>query len=104
MPRKQFLFHNKLNQPNNPGSDMLYMSLAGSKSLQNTSVNSKDELVEKMLVCIENLPPRYKEIIDLYFFQSKTIKEIIPIIGMSESTVRNRLGYSLHLLKKNIAK
>jgi RNA polymerase sigma factor (sigma-70 family) len=71
--------------------------------------NSFDALVQKkinrqLLACIENLPAKCKEIIELYYTENQSIHEIKATIGMSESTVRSRLSYGLYLLKTQMAK
>lgn len=59
---------------------------------------------EQLLAHIETLPEKYKEVIHLYYFENKSIQAIKTAIGMSESTVRSRLGYGLFLLKTQMAK
>jgi len=54
--------------------------------------------------CIKDLPEKYRKVIQLCYVENQRIHEIKATIGMSESTVRNRLGYGLYLLKKQMAK
>jgi RNA polymerase sigma factor (sigma-70 family) len=64
----------------------------------------KKELTTQLLACIENLPAKCKEVIELYYLENQSIHDIKATIGMSESTVRNRLSYGLYLLKTQMAK
>ncbi|HEX5154699.1 MAG TPA: sigma factor-like helix-turn-helix DNA-binding protein [Parafilimonas sp.] len=63
---------------------------------------SEEELIEQLMFCLEALPVRFREVIDLYYFKNVSIAGIKAVIGVSESTVRNRLGYGMFLLKKRI--
>ena len=87
-PGKKQVLYNRLKQ---------CTTIAATQNLNNCT---EDELTEKILDCIELLPAKYKEAISLYYFQNKGIREMMVVIGMSESTVRSRLSYGLYLLKK----
>jgi RNA polymerase sigma factor (sigma-70 family) len=62
------------------------------------------EINQQLLSCIENLPAKCKEVIELYYMENQSIAQIKATIGMSESTVRSRLSYGLYLLKTQMAK
>jgi RNA polymerase sigma-70 factor, ECF subfamily len=44
--------------------------------------------------CLANLSPEHAEIIDLVYYQEKSIKEIVEILGIPENTVKTRMFYA----------
>lgn len=63
----------------------------------------EQEIGGQLLYSIETLPAKCREVIILHYLENQSIHDIKATIGMSESTVRNRLGYGLFLLKKKMA-
>ncbi len=53
---------------------------------------------------IKNLPPAYREIIDLYYFENFSYKEIADILHLPVGTVGIRLSRAREALKKKIPK
>ena len=44
--------------------------------------------------CLANLSPEHAEIIDLVYYQEKSIKEIVAILDIPENTVKTRMFYA----------
>jgi len=44
--------------------------------------------------CLEKLSPEHAEIIDLVYYQEKSIKEIVEILGIPDNTVKTRMFYA----------
>jgi len=44
--------------------------------------------------CLSKLSPEHAEIIDLVYYQEKSIKEIVEILGIPENTVKTRMFYA----------
>jgi RNA polymerase sigma-70 factor (ECF subfamily) len=44
--------------------------------------------------CLGALSPEHREIIDLVYYQEKTIKEIADLLGIPENTVKTRMFYA----------
>ncbi len=44
--------------------------------------------------CLEALSPEHREIIDLVYFQEKSIREIADLVGIPENTVKTRMFYA----------
>ena len=44
--------------------------------------------------CLSKLSPRHREIIDLYYYHGKSVKEIAASIGVPEGTVKTRMLYA----------
>jgi len=44
--------------------------------------------------CLEKLSAEHAEIIDLVYYQEKSIKEIVEILGIPENTVKTRMFYA----------
>lgn len=49
---------------------------------------------------VKKLPPKYRTVIELYYYEGYSIKEISEIIGAKHSTVGNRLARARALLEK----
>jgi RNA polymerase sigma-70 factor (ECF subfamily) len=44
--------------------------------------------------CLASLTPEHAEIIDLVYYQDKSIREIVEILGIPENTVKTRMFYA----------
>jgi RNA polymerase sigma-70 factor (ECF subfamily) len=44
--------------------------------------------------CLTELSPEHAEIIDLVYYQEKSIKEIVDILGIPDNTVKTRMFYA----------
>ncbi len=53
---------------------------------------------------LENLKPKYREIIYLYYYKGLTRQEVAEIIGIAPRRVSERANYARKLLKKMIKK
>lgn len=60
----------------------------------------EQELIEVLFAAIDALPAKNKQVIELYYFENKSIEDIKNILGKSESTIRNHLKYGIFYLKK----
>lgn len=54
--------------------------------------------------CIEKLSADHREVIDLTYYQEKSIKEIAAIVGISENTVKTRMFHARKNLSALMAK
>lgn len=57
-------------------------------------------LKEKVRKAVLSLKPKYQEIVSLFYFEEKTIKELSEILGLKEGTVKSRLFKARRLLTK----
>jgi RNA polymerase sigma-70 factor, ECF subfamily len=53
--------------------------------------------------CLASLTPEHAEIIDLVYYQEKSIKEIVEILGIPENTVKTRMFYARKRLAALVA-
>ena len=53
--------------------------------------------------CLKSLSPEHAEIIDLVYYQEKSIKEIVEILGIPENTVKSRMFYARKRLAALVA-
>jgi RNA polymerase sigma-70 factor, ECF subfamily len=44
--------------------------------------------------CLKSLSPEHAEVIDLVYYQEKSIKEIVEILGIPDNTVKTRMFYA----------
>ena len=66
--------------------------------LENDILN-KEELIS-LITSIERLDKKDKTIIDLYFYQNKTQKQIAQILNMSQANASRRIQRALNNLRK----
>ena len=76
--------------------------------LYNIDSNRKNEIdnfhIQYMLQCaIDKLTPSLKTVIVLYYYNDMTTEEIAKITGSLNATVRSRLYYARHALKKQLS-
>lgn len=64
----------------------------------------EDSFLEREMILEEigKLPPKYKEVILLYYYQELTITEIAEVIGEKKSTVKARLVRARNKLKPEL--
>lgn len=53
--------------------------------------------------CLAALTPEHAEIIDLVYYQEKSIKEIVEVLGIPENTVKTRMFYARKRLAALVA-
>jgi len=53
--------------------------------------------------CLQSLSPEHAEIIDLVYYQEKSIKEIVEILGIPDNTVKTRMFYARKRLAALVA-
>lgn len=51
---------------------------------------------------IANLPPKYKEVILLHYYQELKLSEIAEILGESEATIKTRLKRARDMLRSEL--
>ena len=84
----------KQRQKNQNGLDSEYTSTVPSAGF-NPEISGIKTLVSK-------LEPKYRDIIDLIYFQGYTQDEVSQILGMPLGTVKTRTRFALQLLKTRI--
>lgn len=57
---------------------------------------------KELLQMIQDLPPKYKMVFNLYVFEGMTHKEIAEMVGIAEGTSKSNLSDARMLLKKKI--
>ena len=54
-------------------------------------------------LCLSKLSAAQREVIDLVYYHEKTIHEVAQIVGVSENTVKTRMHYARHRIRKMLA-
>ncbi|MBQ7981236.1 MAG: sigma-70 family RNA polymerase sigma factor, partial [Oscillospiraceae bacterium] len=57
--------------------------------------DSDNEIFERLMA----LPPKYKEVLYLYYYEEYSVKEISELLGRNESTIRTQLAKGREKLK-----
>jgi RNA polymerase sigma-70 factor (ECF subfamily) len=52
---------------------------------------------------LPRLSPEHREVIDLAYYYSKSVKEIAEIVGINEATVKTRMFYARKKLAELVA-
>ncbi|WLD95404.1 sigma-70 family RNA polymerase sigma factor [Alkalihalobacillus sp. AL-G] len=72
--------------------------IATGKQEVEQAILKKDE-EESLIDAVFNLPVNYKEVIYLFYFEERCIKEISQLIEVKEATIKTRLRRGKELLK-----
>lgn len=67
---------------------------------QDAYVKFDDHSYESLYLAVEELPAKYQMVLDLYYFQELSVKEIAEILGTSQSLVK----VNLYRGRKQLAK
>ena len=78
--------------------DLILEDTLSDYELENDILN-KEELIS-LITSIERLDKKDKTIIDLYFYQNKTQKQIAQILNMSQANASRRIQRALNNLRK----
>jgi RNA polymerase sigma-70 factor (ECF subfamily) len=81
------------------GSDSWHHYIKSQEDDPETAITRKDQR-EYFYRMLDEMPPRYREVIDLIYFQDKSTGEAAKIIGVSTRTVANRLARARSALLK----
>lgn len=54
--------------------------------------NPQNELAEELIIAIQKLPPKFKEVILLHYYQGYGVAEISKILSISMGTVSSRMA------------
>lgn len=68
------------------------------------SLLKEDEILYDVSQMLDGLPPKYKTVMLLYYFEGYSVEEISHILKLSKSAVKMRLSRSRTLLKEHIEK
>jgi RNA polymerase sigma-70 factor, ECF subfamily len=63
----------------------------------------KKDRAEALRQSLPRLSPEHREVIDLAYYHSKSIKEIAEIVGINEATVKTRMFYARKKLAELVA-
>lgn len=61
-----------------------------------------DEREHELLETVMSLPPKYRSVIHLYYYEGYSVKEIADILGISASAVTTRLERARRRLKEEL--
>ncbi|MGQ3356741.1 MAG: sigma-70 family RNA polymerase sigma factor [Phreatobacter sp.] len=64
------------------------------------TVSQKLDKAKAIRRCIDQLSPEHREIVDLVYYQEKSISEVAEIVGIPENTVKTRMFYARKRLQE----
>jgi RNA polymerase sigma factor (sigma-70 family) len=62
----------------------------------------RDQQLERMVAALATLKPRYKEVLNLYYFMEMTRGETARRLGISPAKVSERVNYAQKLLRRKL--
>lgn len=62
----------------------------------------RQEEHRRLLEIVLQLPPRYRDVIHLFYYEELSVKEIARVTGRGESTVTSQLTRARELLRKSL--
>ncbi|TFD94364.1 sigma-70 family RNA polymerase sigma factor [Jeotgalibacillus sp. R-1-5s-1] len=72
----------------------------GYEGFEQTVIQQEED--QQLALAVMELPVKYREVIYLFYFEERAIKEIAMIIGVKENTVKTRLRRAKELLKEEL--
>lgn len=60
-------------------------------------------LMESVREAVQHLPPKYREVVLLYYYSGLTVRKISEILGITEVNVKTRLRRARKKLKKDLS-
>ncbi|MCL2816890.1 MAG: RNA polymerase sigma factor [Clostridiales bacterium] len=64
---------------------------------------AQDEEQRSLMETVLSLPPKYRAVIYLFYYEGRSTKEIAELIGQKEPTVRSLLTRARHMLRACLA-
>ena len=55
-----------------------------------------------LFYAVRELPPKYRAVVHLYYYEEYSVREIADIMGISETAVQTRMQRARNLLKKKL--
>jgi len=89
-------------RPTDSLDDRIAMTVADPGNDPEADLAEKDK-ASVLRRCLNALSPEHAEIIDLVYYQEKSIKEIAQILGIPENTVKTRMFYARKRLAALVA-
>jgi RNA polymerase sigma-70 factor (ECF subfamily) len=65
-----------------------------------SAVAVQNETTLQLMRCVETLPEKHREIIQLRFFEDASLPDMAAVLGCSVGTVKSRLHHALEKLRK----
>src|SRR5947199_141363 len=67
-------------------------------------IKGNRQSTKELLQMVQELPPGYRMVFNLYVFEGLKHREIANLLGISEGTSKSNLSDARHLLQKSISK
>lgn len=71
---------------------------------EDDDVDEQDFDYQEILENVQNLPPQYKQVFNLYVFEEYSHQEIAELLGISVGTSKSNLSRARNILKRNLLK
>lgn len=75
---------------------------AAVEALEHCTVPGPEPADDTLARAIMDLPPQYRGVITLYYYQEWSVREIAKILGCSENAVRMRMSRAREMLKNKL--
>lgn len=92
-----------LEAPHEGSSAAVYLELEEDERLQPEMLYEQAEQRQELENLIERLPPHYREMVSLYYFEELSQKEIAEVLSVPLGTVKVSIFRGIRLLRKMLA-
>jgi len=71
-------------------------------SIEDIEIPFEDKVESDVMTAVLSLPPKYKDVVYLFYYEDYTVPEIAKLLGIKENTIYSNLHRARELLKKEL--
>ncbi|MHC1720667.1 MAG: RNA polymerase sigma factor [Clostridiaceae bacterium] len=71
-------------------------------SIEDIEIPFEDEVESDVMAAVLSLPPKYKDVVYLFYYEDYSVPEIAKLLGIKENTIYSNLHRARELLKKEL--
>jgi len=71
-------------------------------SIDDIEIPFEDEVESDVMNAVLSLPPKYKDVVYLFYYEDYTVPEMAKLLGIKENTIYSNLHRARELLKKEL--
>lgn len=71
-------------------------------SIEDIEIPFEDKAESDVMNAVLSLPPKYKDVVYLFYYEDYTVPEIAKLLGMKENTIYSNLHRAREMLRKEL--
>ena len=71
-------------------------------SIEDMEISFEDKVESDVMVAVLSLPPKYKDVVYLFYYEQYTVPEIAKLLKQKENTIYSNLHRARELLKREL--